>query len=131
MVMRQSGKKATKKTAKKAVRKSAAPKTEAKKQAAKLNGKQGGKKRRTIKSTVPLRFRELPKLGEANDPRFWELRSEFKDYFKSLPDEEVEPFLDGLKRPFVDYLSIELAQESWRNSRKAVGGRLEEKRRGL
>ncbi len=119
--MKQSSKKATKKTEKITARKSAMPKAAAKKQAAKRNGKQSGKKRRTIKSTVPPQFRELPKLGEANDPRFWELRSEFKDYFKSLPDEEVEPFLDGLKRPFVDYLSIELAQESWRNSQQ--GGR--------
>lgn len=99
------------------------PKAAARKQAAKANGKapgkQNGKKRRSIKSTVPPQFRELPKLGEANDPRFWELRSEFKDYFKSLPEEEVEPFLNGLKYPFVDYLSIELAQESWRNNQRS------------
>lgn len=119
--MKQSSKKATIKTAKKAARKSATTKTATKKQAAKRNGKTNSRERRSIKSTVPPQFRELPKLGEANDPRFWELRSEFKDYFKSLPDEEVEPFLDGLKRPFVDYLSIELAQESWRNSQR--GGR--------
>lgn len=114
--MKQSSKKATKKTAKKAARKSAMPKAAAKKQAAKGNGKatgkQSGKKRRLIKSTVPPQFRELKQLAAKNDPRFWELRTEFRDYFRALPEEKVEPFLKGLGRPYLDYLVIALAQQS-------------------
>jgi hypothetical protein len=120
--MKQSSKKATKKTTKKAARKSAMPKAAAKKQAAKRNGKatgkQSGKKRRSIKSTVPPQFRVLPRLGEANDPRFWELRREFKDYFKSLPDEEAEAFIAGLEYPFVDYLALELTREEYLAGRR-------------
>ncbi len=109
--MKQSSKKATKKVAKK----SAAPKAAAKKQAAKGNGKakgrQSGKKRRTIKSTVPPQFRELKRLAVAKDPRFWELRKQFKDYFRGLPEEAVEPFLKGLGDPYLGYLVMELVQE--------------------
>jgi hypothetical protein len=112
--MKQSGKKATKKTTKKAARKSAAPKTAAKKQAAKGNGKatgkRSGKKRRTIKSTVPPQFRAMPKM-DAKDPQYWELREQFKKYFQSLSEKEAENFAKGLKRPFLDYLIIDLARE--------------------
>lgn len=112
--MKQSSKKTVKKTAKKAARKSAMPKAAAKKRAAKqngkANGKQSGKKRRTIKSTVPPQFRAMPKM-DAKDPQFWELREQFKKYFQSLSEKQAEKFAKGLKRPFLDYLIIDLARE--------------------
>jgi len=112
--MKQSSKKAKKKISKKLASKkeamrTATPKSAARKRAAKRISKQ----RMSVKSTVPPQFRELKQLAAKNDPRFWELRDEFRDYFRSLPEQEVEPFLKGLGRPYLDYLAIALAQESW------------------
>lgn len=72
--------------------------------------KKSSKKRWTIKSTVPPQFRAMPKM-DAKDPLFWELREQFKNYYKSLPEEEVDDFLKGLRRPFLDYLVNDLARE--------------------
>lgn len=73
--------------------------------------KESARKRRTIKSTVPPQFRELKQLAAANDPRFWTLRREFRDYLYTLPEEEVEPFLEGLGEPYLGYLVMAMVQE--------------------
>ncbi len=80
------------------------------KRASKQAAKKGAKKRRTIKSTVPPQFRAMPKM-DAKDPQFWELREQFKKYFQGLSEKEAEKFAKGLKRPFLDYLIIDLARE--------------------
>jgi hypothetical protein len=85
-------------------------KTASGERAAKQAAKKSSKKRRTIKSTVPPQFRAMPKM-DAKDPRFWELREQFKNFYKSLPEEEVDNFVKGLKRPFLDYLVNDLARE--------------------
>ena len=98
--------------------------------AAKRNGKRAaaqnietnGARRPRVKSTVPPQFRELKQLAAANDPRFWELRREFKDYFYTLPEAEIEPFVEGLGEPYLGYLFIELARESVRNNPISIWG---------
>ncbi|MGH9833562.1 MAG: hypothetical protein ACREBD_17595 [Blastocatellia bacterium] len=89
-------------------------KTASSKQTAKQAAKKSVKRPRTIKSTVPPQFRELKRLAATNDPRFWTLRREFRDYLYTLPDEEVEPFLEGLEQPFLDYLVMAVVQERGR-----------------
>lgn len=73
--------------------------------------KKNGKKRAVAKSTVPPQFRVLKQLAAAKDPQFWELRREFRAYFYTLPEEEWEPFLEGLGEPYLDYLVMALVQE--------------------
>ncbi len=89
---------------------------------AKQAAKKSSKKRRVIKSTVPPQFRELKMLAAAEDPRFWTLRREFRDYLYTLPDEQVEPFLEGLEEPYLGYLVMALVQERGRKKPVKLGG---------
>ena len=73
---------------------------------------QNGKKRQSVKSTVPPQFRELRRM-DPKAPGYWELRDQFKAYYKSLPEDEIETFLDGLKSPFLDYLVIDLTNDRY------------------
>jgi len=124
--MKASGKKTAKLSSrsngklKTASRKSA--KTASGKRTPKQAAKKNGKKRRAITSTVPPQFREMKRLAATNDPRFWTLRRELRDYLYSLPDEEVEPFLDGLGEPYLGYLCVELARESFRENPISIWG---------
>jgi len=111
--MRSNGKRATKATASRKGSLKTASKTASAKRPARKAASRNGKRRQVVNSTVPPQFRELKQLAATNDPRFWELRTEFRDYFRSLPEEEVEQFLKGLGRPYLDYLTLALAQESW------------------
>jgi hypothetical protein len=70
-----------------------------------------GRMRQRSKSSLPAQFRPLKQLSLAKDPRFWTLRKEFKDYFRQLPEEEKEPFLDGLGSDYLGYLLMELIHE--------------------
>lgn len=124
--MKSNGKSATKTTAKRIgnlktagrkVSKTAGAKRPAKKVASK-----NVKKRQVVKSTVPPQFRELKQLAAKKDPRFQQLRREFRDYFYSLSDEEVTPFLEGLGYPYIDYLVTELARESFRQNPISIWG---------
>lgn len=120
--MKSNGKLAAKTAAK---RKTTSTKTTAAAKAkltAKPAAKKNGKKRAVVKSTVPPQFRALPRLAKLDDPRFWTLRRELRDYFNNLPEEEVEPFLAGLKEPYQGYLFIELAQETFRNNPISIWG---------
>jgi hypothetical protein len=81
------------------------------KRASRQAAKKGAKKRRTTKSTVPPQFRELKQLAAKKDPRFWDLRKQFRDYLRGLPEESVEPFLAGLGEPYLGYLVMEMIQE--------------------
>ncbi len=92
------------------------------KRAVKQVAKKSAKKRRVIKSTVPPQFREMKRLAATNDPRFWTLRREFRDYLYTLPDEQVEPFLEGLEEPYLDYLVMALVQERGRKKPVRPGG---------
>jgi hypothetical protein len=89
-------------------------KTASGKPTVKRAAKKSSKKRRVIKSTVPPQFRELKRLAATNDPRFWTLRREFRDYLYTLPEEEVEPFLEGLGEPYLGYLVMAVVQERGR-----------------
>ncbi len=84
--------------------------------------KAASKKRLVVKSTVPPKFRELKQLAAKKDPRFLQLRREFRDYFYSLSDEEVPPFLEGLGYPYMDYLATELARESFKQNPISIWG---------
>jgi hypothetical protein len=114
--MKSNGKSATKTTAnrignlKPVSRK--ATKTASAKRPAKKSARKNGGKRQTVKSTVPPQFRVLRRM-DPKDPRYWELRDRFREYYKSLPEEEIEPFLEGLKRPFLDYLFVDLARHQY------------------
>jgi hypothetical protein len=80
------------------------------KTAAKKVASKNGKKQRPVRSTVPPQFRELRQLAAKNDPRFWKLRDEFRDYFRCLPEEEIGIFWEGLGQPYLDYLALALIQ---------------------
>ncbi len=112
----------SKKTAKLSSRSNGKLKTAGGKQTVKRAAKKSNKKRRVIKSTVPPQFRAMKRLAATKDPRFWTLRRELRDYLYSLPEEEVEPFLDGLGEPYLGYLFIELSQESFRKNPISVWG---------
>jgi len=111
----------SKKTAKLSSRSNGKLKTAGRKQA-KTAAKKSARKRRTIKLTVPPQFRELKRLASTNDPRFWTLRREFRDYLYTLPDEQVEPFLEGLEEPYLGYLVMALVQERGRKKPVKLGG---------
>ena len=82
------------------------------KRATKTASDRNGKKRQSVKSTVPPQFRELRRM-DPKAPGYWELRDQFKAYYKSLPEDEIETFLDGLKSPFLDYLVIDLTNDRY------------------
>lgn len=111
----------SKKTAKLSSRSNGKLKT-AGRQQDKTAAKKSARKRRTVKSTVPPQFRELKQLAAANDPRFWTLRREFRDYLYTLPEEEVEPFLEGLGEPYLGYLVMALVQERGRKKPARLRG---------
>lgn len=121
--MKSNGKNATKTTANRNGKLKAASRKAAKTSSSKRPAKKAAsKKRLAVKSTVPPKFRELKRLEAAEDPRFWELRKEFRDYFNNLSEEEVEPFLEGLRHPYTDYLAIELVRQSWRENPVNIWG---------
>jgi hypothetical protein len=116
--MKSNGKKAAKATASrngnlKAVGRKGT-KTASAKRSTKMTASKNGKKREVAKSTVPPRFRELKQLAAKNDPRFWELRLEFRDFVRNMPEDEMEPFMEGLGQPYLDYLVTALIQQSWK-----------------
>jgi len=118
--MKSNGKLAAKTVAK---RKTTGTKTTAPPKAtltAKATAKKNGQKRQAVKSTVPPQFRVLKQLAAAKDPRFWELRREFRDYLYSLPEEDREPFMEGLGQPYIDYLAM--AMIAARAGKKSVKG---------
>lgn len=86
------------------------------KRATKTFASKNGKKRQAARSTVPAQFRELKRM-DPKAPGYWELRDQFKAYYKSLPEDEIETFLAGLKRPFLDYLVIDLAHDQYQQQR--------------
>ena|SRR5215210_402526 len=85
------------------------------KRATKAVASKNGEKRQVTRSTVPARFRELKRM-DPKAPGYWELRDQFKAYYKSLPEDEIETFLAGVKRPFPDYLAIDLAHDQYQQS---------------
>lgn len=109
--MKSNGKLATKTVAKRKTTSTKPMVTAKAKLTAKPAAKKNGKKRAVVKSTVPPQFRVLKQLAAAKDPRFWELRREFRAYFYALPEEEREPFLEGLGEPYLDYLVMAMIQE--------------------
>lgn len=119
--MKSNGKLAAKTAAKRkttSTKTTAAPKAQL---TAKPAAKKNGKKRVVTKSTVPPQFRVLKQLAAAKDPRFWELRHEFRAYFHALPEEEREPFLEGLGHPHLEYLVMAMiAARGGRSPSKAT-----------
>jgi len=121
--MKSNGKSATKTAASRSGKLKAASRKTTKTSSSKRPAKKAAsKKRQVVKSTVPPKFRELKRLEAAEDPRFWELRKEFRDYFNNLSEEEVEPFLEGLRHPYTDYLAIEMVRQSWRENPVSIWG---------
>ncbi|MGH9844952.1 MAG: hypothetical protein ACREEM_40055 [Blastocatellia bacterium] len=64
----------------------------------------------------------MKKLAAKNDPRFWELRREFRDYVRNMPEDEMEPFMEGLGQPYLDYLVTALIQQSWKEDPVSAWG---------
>ena len=118
--MKSNGKLAAKTAAKRKTTSTKTPVATKSKATVKSAAKKNGKKQAAASSTVPPQFRVLKQLAAAKDPRFWELRLEFRAYFYALPEEEWEPFLEGLGPPYLDYLVM--AMIAARAGKKSVKG---------